>query len=49
VVNWIARLKDRSAEVAQAMAEAGLLAEAVFLERTDNRDYVLVYTRAEDL
>ena len=49
VVHWIAGLKDRSAEVAEAMAEAGLLTEAVFLERTDNRDYVLIYTRAEDL
>lgn len=49
MVNWIARLKDRSAEVTEAMAEAGLVAEAVFLERSADGDHVLIYTDTKDL
>lgn len=49
LVNWVARLKDRSTEVTEAMAEVGLIAEAVFMERSDHGDYLLVYTSAEDL
>jgi hypothetical protein len=49
LVNWIACLKGRSTEVAEAFAEGGLVAEAVFLEKSDNGDYILIYTSAEDL
>jgi Family of unknown function (DUF6176) len=49
LVDWIARLEDRSTEVAEAMAEGGLVAEAVFLERSDNGDYILIYTSTRDL
>jgi Family of unknown function (DUF6176) len=49
LVNWIARLKDRSTEVAEAFAEGGLVAEAVFLEKSEGGDQILIYTSAEDL
>ncbi len=49
VVNWIARLEGRSAEVVEAMAEGGLVAEAVFLESSGNGDHILIYTSAQDL
>ena len=49
LVNWVARLKDRSAEVTEAMAESGFIAEAVFMEKSDHGDYVLIYTSARDL
>lgn len=31
------------------MAEGGLIAEAVFLERSDGADHLLIYTSAQDL
>jgi hypothetical protein len=31
------------------MAEGGFIAEAVFLETSDRRDYILIYTSAQDL
>jgi Family of unknown function (DUF6176) len=49
LVNWIARLKDRPAEMAEALAEGGLVAEAVFLEKSDSGEQILIYTSAEDL
>ena len=49
LVNWVARLKDRSTEVTGAMAELGFIAEAVFMERSDRGDYLLIYTSAKDL
>ncbi|RJQ69348.1 MAG: hypothetical protein C4519_21820 [Desulfobacteraceae bacterium] len=50
LVNWIARLGDRSTELVEAMAEGGLGAEAVFLERgAESGDHLLIYTRAKDL
>jgi Family of unknown function (DUF6176) len=49
LVNWIARLEDRSEELLEAMAEGGLQAEAVFLEHSVEGDYLLIYTSAPDL
>jgi hypothetical protein len=49
LVNWIARLADRSNDVLEALSEAGLMAEAVFLERSASGDHLLIYTRAQDL
>jgi Family of unknown function (DUF6176) len=49
LVNWIARLEGRSTEVVEAMAEGGFIAEAVFLERSDGGDHILIYTSAHDL
>jgi Family of unknown function (DUF6176) len=49
LVNWVAGLKNRSTEMTEAMAEVGFMAEAVFMERSDRGDYILVYTRAKDL
>ena len=49
LVNWIARLEDRSTELIEAMAEAGFVAEAVFLERSDSGDHILIYTSAQNL
>jgi Family of unknown function (DUF6176) len=49
LVNWIARLEDRSTELVEAMAEGGFVAEAVFLERSDSGDHILIYTSAQDL
>jgi hypothetical protein len=31
------------------MAEGGVLTEAVFLERSDSGDHLLIYTSAQDL
>jgi hypothetical protein len=49
LVNWTAKLKGRSTEVAEAFAEAGLVAETVFLEKSDNGHHMLIYTSAENL
>lgn len=49
LVEWIAGLEGRSAELREALAEGEVMAEAVFLERSDDGDHVLIYTRAEDL
>ena len=49
LVNWVARLKDRSTEVTEAMAAVGFIAEAVFAERSDHGDYIVIYTSAKDL
>jgi hypothetical protein len=49
LVNWVARLKQRSTEVTAVLAEVGLIAEAVFMERSDHGDYLLIYTSAKDL
>jgi Family of unknown function (DUF6176) len=49
LVNWVARLKHRSAEVTEVLAEVGLIAEAVFMERSDHGDYLLIYTSAKNL
>jgi hypothetical protein len=49
LVNWIARLEGRSTELVEAMADGGLVAEAVFLERSDGGDHLLIYTSAQDL
>lgn len=49
LVNWIARLEDRSTELIEALAEADIVAEAVFLEKTDDGDHILIYTSAQDL
>ena len=49
LVKWVARLKQRSTEVTEVLAEVGLIAEAVFMERSDHGDYLLIYTGAKDL
>ena len=49
LVNWVARLKQRSTEVTEVLADVGLIAEAVFMERSDHGDYLLIYTSAKDL
>jgi Family of unknown function (DUF6176) len=49
LVNWIAGLEDRSTELLEVLAEGGFVAEAVFLERSDSGDHILVYTSAQDL
>jgi Family of unknown function (DUF6176) len=49
LVNWIARLEDRSKELLEAMAEGGVRAEAVFLEQSDGGEHILIYTSAQDL
>jgi hypothetical protein len=49
IVDWVSRLGERSAELADAMGEGGIVAEAVFLERSDKSDYLVIYTSAKDL
>ena len=33
----------------EVLAEVGLIAEAVFMERSDHGDYLLIFTSAKDL
>lgn len=49
LVNWITRLDDRSTELQEAMTAVGLVAEAVFLERSGSGDHILIYTSGRDL
>lgn len=49
LIDWIANLEGRQHELLEAMAEGGVVAEAVFLERTDRGDSILVYTSAQNL
>ena len=49
VVDWLIRLEDRSSELVEALAEGGIVSEAVFLEKSGGGDYILIYTSARDL
>lgn len=49
LVRWLRRLKDRSGELTSVMAEGGVVAEAVFLETSENGEYLLILTSARDL
>lgn len=49
LLDWIARLEGRSAEMTETMAESGLIAEAVFTESSDEGDYLVIYTSARNL
>jgi hypothetical protein len=49
LVNWVARLKHRSTEGTEVLAEVGLIAEAVFMDPSNHGDYLLIYTSAKDL
>ncbi|HEX6268079.1 MAG TPA: DUF6176 family protein [Burkholderiales bacterium] len=49
LINWIVRLEGRSTEMVEAMAEGGFIAEAVFLERSDSGDHIVIYSSAHDL
>ncbi len=49
LISWVAGLRERSGEMAEVMAQVGFTAEAVFIERSDHGDYILVYTSAKDL
>lgn len=49
LLTWIKHLEDRPTEIAEALAEGGFIAEAVFLERSENGEHLLIYTRAQNL
>lgn len=46
---WVEGLKNRRGEVLEAMRAEGIMSEAVFLESSEDADYMLLYTRANDL
>jgi len=46
---WARSLKDREPEVREALALEGMNAEFLFLERAQDGDYAVLYTRAESL
>jgi Family of unknown function (DUF6176) len=49
LVDWMKRLRGRSTELVAALSEGRVLAEAVFLERSNAGDYLVIYTSAQDL
>lgn len=48
-VEWLLSLRSRSDEVRALLADEGMLAEIVFVERSAAGVALLVYTRAADL
>lgn len=49
VYKWFKTLTDRKSELLEAFAFEGVWLESVFLERTYEGDYLIYYTRQEDL
>lgn len=49
VEEWANELKRRSQEVLQTLRDEGVFIESVFLERTDEGDFLLYYIKAESL
>lgn len=48
-LNWAKTLSSRTAEVAESLALEGMSAEYLFLERAEDGDYVILYTKARNL
>lgn len=49
VYAWFNTLNARKAELIEAFTQEGVELETVFLERTNEGDYLIYYTRQEDL
>lgn len=49
IIGWLKGLKDRPQELREAQAAGGILLESLFLERAEEADYLVFYTRAENL
>jgi hypothetical protein len=49
LVEWLKGLKYRPKDLREAQAAGGILLESLFLERTEEADYLVFYTRAENL
>lgn len=49
-VEWIQGMKDRDPDgLNEALANEGMIIESIFLDRTFEADYLVIYHRAEDL
>ncbi|MBL8985011.1 MAG: hypothetical protein JNJ80_01985 [Gemmatimonadetes bacterium] len=49
MVSFLRGLRDRPAEVQASLALEGMTRESLFLERTEQGDYLVFYSRAVDL
>jgi|JI9StandDraft_1071089.scaffolds.fasta_scaffold04881_2 hypothetical protein len=49
VYAWFNTLKERKEELLYAFSHEGIWLESVFLEETDDGDYLIYYTRQDDL
>lgn len=48
VEEWASELKRRSLEVLQTLQDEGVIIESVFLDRTDQGDFLIYYMKAEN-
>jgi hypothetical protein len=48
-VNWAKELYNRMDNVYEALKNETMVVESIFLDRCDDGDYLVFYTRAEDL
>lgn len=49
LVKFLRSLVERGPEVQEALNAEGIVLESLFLERGDQSDYLVFYTRADDL
>lgn len=49
VADFMRGLKDRSEEVARSLEAEGIISETLFLDRTEEGDFLVFITRAGDL
>ncbi|HSW85891.1 MAG TPA: DUF6176 family protein [Rhabdochlamydiaceae bacterium] len=49
VHHWFNTLSERKEELIEAFTQEGVWLESVFLEHTQNGDYLIYYTRQDDL
>jgi hypothetical protein len=46
---WMTEIRQREDEARETLADEGMVAEAAFLERTEDNDFLVYYMEAEDL
>lgn len=49
LVGFLRSVRQREAEVQESLALEGVILESLFIERGGEHDYLVFYTRAEDL
>lgn len=48
-VTWARQVPNRTVEVAECKNDQGILAEHIFLERSNEGDFIIFYCKAEDM
>lgn len=48
-LNWIKGVREKKPLLREALENAGIVSEMVYLERTPEADYIILFTRAKSL